>query len=147
MRHARAAALTAALVVAYGMMAPGAEAQRSGAEIWSNTCGSCHALQPPGRYTAKDWQSIGTHMIIQARLTTAQGNAVLEFLRQGARETTAGAAPETPSSRQTASSAEPVTGLMGVTEEPVASKATDPVRRYKRQLRSNDALETDASGG
>lgn len=66
------------------------EAQRSGAEIWRATCGNCHALQPPGRYTAKDWRSIGTHMVITARLTTAQGEAVLEFLRQGARSTAEG---------------------------------------------------------
>ena len=62
------------------------QAQRSGGEIWRATCGNCHALQPPGRYTAKDWRSIGTHMIITARLTTAQGEAVMEFLQQGARQ-------------------------------------------------------------
>lgn len=144
MTHAKTAALAVGLVVAYGVMAPGAEAQRSGAEIWANTCGSCHALQPPGRYTAKDWQSIGTHMIIQSRLTTAQGNAVLEFLTEGARETTAAAVPETPDSRRTASSAEPPTGPTGGS---VASKATDPLRRYKRQLRSEDELRTDGGGG
>src|SRR3989338_4045043 len=59
-------------------------AQRSGVEIWSANCGRCHLLQPPDRYTSKDWESIGTHMIVTARLTTAEGDAVLAFLRQGA---------------------------------------------------------------
>lgn len=63
------------------------QAQRSGVEIWANTCGRCHTAQPPIRYTAKDWNSIGTHMIVTARLTTAQGEAVLEFLRGGALQT------------------------------------------------------------
>ena len=135
MGYVRALALTAGLVIASGMTAPGAEAQRSGAEIWRSTCGSCHALQPPGRYTAKDWQSIGTHMIIQARLTTAQGNAVLRFLRQGARETTAEAVTETPGSRRTASSAEPETGP---SVDAMGPPATDRVTRYLQQLRSEE---------
>src|SRR5512134_1395727 len=59
-------------------------AQRSGVEIWGAVCGRCHLIQPPDRYTAKDWDAIATHMTVTARLTTAQGEAILAFLRQGA---------------------------------------------------------------
>jgi len=58
--------------------------QRSGVEIWAATCGNCHRTQPGGRYTAKDWDAIGMHMAIEARLTDAQATAVLEFLKTNA---------------------------------------------------------------
>lgn len=61
-----------------------AQAQRSGVEIWSATCGRCHLLQPPGRYTPKDWDAIGTHMVITARLTDRQAEAVMDFLKSSA---------------------------------------------------------------
>ena len=71
-------------------------AQRSGVEIWGAVCGRCHLIQPPDRYTAKDWDAITIHMTVTARLTTAQGEAVLAFLRQGAtRAESSGQAPST----------------------------------------------------
>ena len=60
------------------------DAQRSGVEVWSANCGRCHILQPTNKYTAKDWRSIGTHMAITARLTTAERDAVIAFLVSGA---------------------------------------------------------------
>ncbi len=59
--------------------------QRSGVEIWSANCGRCHSVQPPNRYMAKDWESILTQMIITARLTDAEGEAVTAFMLSGAR--------------------------------------------------------------
>lgn len=64
---------------------PEAVAQRTGVQIWGAVCGRCHMLQPPSRYTANQWQSVGTHMVITARLTTAQAEAVMDFLKSGAR--------------------------------------------------------------
>jgi mono/diheme cytochrome c family protein len=61
--------------------------QRSGVEVWSANCGRCHSVQPPNRYMAKDWESIVTHMIITARLTDAEGEAVEAFLLSGAKRT------------------------------------------------------------
>jgi mono/diheme cytochrome c family protein len=63
-----------------------ATAQRSGVEIWAAECGRCHTIQPPDRYYAKDWVSIMQHMTLAARLTDAQRDAVLAFLKQGARK-------------------------------------------------------------
>lgn len=59
-------------------------AQHSGVEVWSAVCGRCHTLQPPARYTAKDWDAIISHMMINARLTDAQRDSVLAFMKQGA---------------------------------------------------------------
>jgi cytochrome c5 len=63
-----------------------AAAQRSSVEVWSANCGRCHNIQPPGRYSTKDWTSIVTHMTITARLTKVQADAVMSFLTSGARE-------------------------------------------------------------
>ncbi len=79
--------LVGALSIAVVAIPSALQAQRSGVEIWANACGRCHTAQPPNRYTAKDWDSIGRHMILTARLTTAQGEAVLEFLKAGALRT------------------------------------------------------------
>lgn len=61
------------------------EAQRSGVEIWSQTCGRCHLPQPAIRYTADQWESIMLDMAIFARLTDDDAAAVLEFLKGGAK--------------------------------------------------------------
>ena len=52
-------------------------AQRSGVEIWAANCGRCHILQPTNKYNAKDWRSVGVHMGIYARLTSAEAEAGL----------------------------------------------------------------------
>ena len=91
MRTLKHAALIAGLATTAALVLPAqSAAQRSGVEIWSANCGRCHLLQPPDRYTSKDWESIGTHMIVTARLTTAEGDAVLAFLKQGAARTAPG---------------------------------------------------------
>lgn len=72
-----------------------AVAQRAGVEVWAANCGRCHVIQPTDKYEAKDWRSIGLHMAITARLTTAERNAVIAFLISGARRGAAqGAAQE-----------------------------------------------------
>jgi cytochrome c5 len=77
-------------LLAAGLLAPaaapaGLEAQRSGVEIWSQTCGRCHLPQPAIRYTADQWESIMLDMAIFARMTDDDAAAVLEFLKGGAR--------------------------------------------------------------
>jgi hypothetical protein len=64
------------------------KAQRSGVEAWSQTCRNCHRSQPASRYTARQWESIATHMKIYARLTDEETKVILEFLKNGARGTT-----------------------------------------------------------
>jgi len=64
-------------------------AQRSGVEIWSQTCGNCHVLQPANRYSADQWQKLMMHMRITARMTDEDADAVLQFLKGGARQVSA----------------------------------------------------------
>lgn len=90
-------ALAAGLVTVAVLALPqDGTAQRSDVEIWSANCGRCHVIQPPGRYSAKDWSSLVVHMSITARLTGAEEAAVRRFLVAGARAVTASAdaAPE-----------------------------------------------------
>lgn len=84
MTNMRLGFLVVATMVASAAFPRMVHAQRSGVEIWAATCGNCHLTQPASRYTAKDWDSIGMHMVITARLTDAQGDAVIEFLKNGA---------------------------------------------------------------
>lgn len=74
--------LLAALTLAFPLTA---DAQRTGVEVWGVTCGRCHQAQPPNRYTANQWESVLTHMMITARLTDADAEAVLGFLKSGAK--------------------------------------------------------------
>lgn len=62
-----------------------ARAQRSGVEIWSQSCGNCHVAQPAIRYTAEHWESLVMHMRITARLPDTEADAILEFLKSGAK--------------------------------------------------------------
>jgi mono/diheme cytochrome c family protein len=72
-------------------------AQRSGVEIWSQSCGSCHAIQPANRYTGDQWETIMENMKLVARLTDADAEAILEFLKGGAKRTAeASPVPEAP---------------------------------------------------
>ncbi len=88
----------------------GALAQRSGVEVWAQTCGNCHVIQPARRYTADQWASIMTHMKIASRMTDAEADAVLRFLQRGARKL---------------ASSEPVTGGGRATPDPLELAALD----------------------
>lgn len=91
--------LAAGLLALVSLTHPGAvAAQRSGVEIWSQTCGRCHMIQPANRYTADQWESIMANMMILARMTDDEAAAVLEFLQSGAKEVASAEASATPRS-------------------------------------------------
>lgn len=73
-------------VASYSIPAGLAAQQRSGVEIWSQTCGNCHLIQPANRYTAGQWESVMVNMMILARMTDDEAEAVLDFLKGGARQ-------------------------------------------------------------
>jgi diheme cytochrome c len=79
------ALILAALALFGGPSAAQAQDDRSGTEIWAQSCGTCHALLPAKKFEAKNWESIMTHMQITARLTDAESEAVLAFLTRGAK--------------------------------------------------------------
>ncbi len=82
--------LVAGLIgVAVALLPADSAAQRSGVEIWSQTCGNCHVIQPANRYSADQWQKLMMHMRITARMTDEDADAVLQFLKGGARKVAA----------------------------------------------------------
>ena len=81
------------LVFALVLLPSVATAQQSGGEVWGESCGNCHVIQPARRYSADQWGRLVTHMTITARLTDEQSAAVLQYLRRGAREVASTAAP------------------------------------------------------
>lgn len=132
MRAMSRAAEVAGLLVTAAMVVPtNAAAQRSGVQIWSTVCGQCHIAQPPNRYMAKDWESIGIHMMVTARLTSAQARAVLDFLKQGALQVSM----DERDGPQLAATHPPVTGASEVVPamqvSPIAG--TDVARTYAAQ--------------
>jgi mono/diheme cytochrome c family protein len=131
-------ALIAGLVTAAALVLPTqSAAQRSGVEIWSANCGRCHLIQPPDRYTAKDWESIGVHMIVTARLTTAEGDAVLAFLRQGAARMASGA--------QAAGAAE-VADATGVHFLAIEPQGPSPAEVFSKQCAACHGAEGKGDG-
>jgi mono/diheme cytochrome c family protein len=91
--------LATGLLALVSLIRPGAvEAQRSGVEIWSQTCGRCHMIQPANRYTSDQWESIMANMMILARMTDDEAAAVLEFLQGGAKEAASADSPAAPRS-------------------------------------------------
>ena len=90
-----------ALVVSLSLLLPSETQaqQRSGVEIWEANCARCHMLQPTNKYYPKDWRSVGLHMGITARLTSAQMEAVIAFLISGARDDATAALPAEPGPR------------------------------------------------
>jgi cytochrome c553 len=87
--------LTGGLLVALSLTLPADTlAQRSGVEIWAANCGRCHIIQPTNKYDAAGWVSVGQHMAITSRLTSAEADAVIAFLISGARTVEMEEAPQ-----------------------------------------------------
>ncbi len=78
------AGAVAGVLMAFSLPTP-VQAQQSGVETWSQTCGNCHRIQPANRYTADQWETIMSRMATWARLTDDESDAVLEFLQGGAK--------------------------------------------------------------
>lgn len=116
---------------------PGA-AQRSGVEIWAQSCGRCHRPQPASRYTADVWETIMTQMQIYARLTDDEANAVLEFLQSGAKRVARGesGADSTLVAEADAGSIGGTSRLPEGTQVTILRLQQDAVVRYMRALMS-----------
>lgn len=119
---------TGALVLALSLLLPStAQAQqRSGVETWEATCSRCHSLHPTNKYYPKDWRSVGTHMTITARLTSAQSEAVIAFLISGARSDATAALPAAMPSRGEPASVELSEELVAQPEDYVSGREDAP---------------------
>lgn len=55
--------------------------ERSGAQLWGETCSRCHLAPSPSSYNDTDWSTIELHMRIRANITEADSKKIFEFLR------------------------------------------------------------------
>jgi hypothetical protein len=50
------------------------------ANLYTNNCGSCHALQPREKYTEKQWRNIVPDMAKKAKLDASQEAIILQYV-------------------------------------------------------------------
>jgi cytochrome c5 len=55
--------------------------ERSGAQLWGETCTRCHLAPSPAAYNDTDWSTIELHMRIRANISASDSNKIFEFLR------------------------------------------------------------------
>ncbi len=57
-------------------------AQKSGAQLWSQKCQSCHNAPPPNAFSPQQWDVIIDHMRVKANLTNQEADKIVAFLKQ-----------------------------------------------------------------
>tara|TARA_R110000787_G_scaffold229472_1_gene337034 strand:+ start:121 stop:426 length:306 start_codon:yes stop_codon:yes gene_type:complete len=55
--------------------------EKSGAQLWGETCNRCHLAPSPADYNDTDWETISLHMRIRANLTEKEITKVEAFLK------------------------------------------------------------------
>lgn len=55
--------------------------EKSGAQLWGETCNRCHLAPSPADYNDTDWETISLHMRIRANLTDKEISKIEAFLK------------------------------------------------------------------
>lgn len=55
--------------------------EKSGAQMWGETCNRCHIAPSPADYNDTDWETISLHMRVRANLTEHESEMIEEFLK------------------------------------------------------------------
>lgn len=55
--------------------------EKSGAQLWGETCIKCHLVPSPASYNDVDWSTIELHMRIRANIVDADSKKIFNFLR------------------------------------------------------------------
>ncbi len=55
--------------------------EKSGAQMWGETCNRCHLAPSPADYNDTDWETISLHMRVRANLTENEITKIEEFLK------------------------------------------------------------------
>lgn len=55
--------------------------EKSGAQLWGETCNRCHIAPSPSDYNDTDWETISLHMRVRANLTEHESKKIEEFLK------------------------------------------------------------------
>ncbi len=54
---------------------------KSGAQLWGETCSRCHSMRPPQSLTDAEWDVVGLHMRTRANLSGKETAKIIEFLK------------------------------------------------------------------
>jgi hypothetical protein len=60
-----------------------AVSDRSGAQLWGETCNRCHNFRDLAQYDDEGWDVIGTHMRVRGNLTAVEHEKIVAFLKSG----------------------------------------------------------------
>ena len=55
--------------------------EKSGAQLWGETCNRCHLAPSPADYNDTDWETISLHMRVRANLTGKEITKIKAFLK------------------------------------------------------------------
>lgn len=55
--------------------------EKSGAQMWGETCNRCHLAPSPADYNDTDWETISLHMRVRANITENEITKIEEFLK------------------------------------------------------------------
>ncbi|MEQ9221248.1 MAG: hypothetical protein RLO17_24555 [Cyclobacteriaceae bacterium] len=55
--------------------------QKSGVQIWAESCIRCHNTASPATFSDVEWEVALTHMKLRAQLTQLEAQKVLEFMK------------------------------------------------------------------
>lgn len=55
--------------------------EKSGAQLWGETCNRCHLAPSPADYNDNDWTTISLHMKVRANLTENEMAKIEDFLK------------------------------------------------------------------
>jgi mono/diheme cytochrome c family protein len=66
-----------------GDSVPVGSPKKTGSQLWSENCASCHNAHSPGQYSSAQWDVAGRHMRFVANLTGEDSRKIESFLRGG----------------------------------------------------------------
>ena len=58
-----------------------AVSEKSGAELWQDSCARCHQFRDPGALSDTQWDVAMHHMRLRANLTAEEHEKILTFLK------------------------------------------------------------------
>jgi len=57
------------------------EMEKSGAQLWGESCIRCHNTPPPQAYSNEQWEVIGKHMRIRSNITQEKVDKIVAFIK------------------------------------------------------------------
>jgi len=70
-----------ATLAAANEMGPLASSDKSGNQLWAETCARCHNMRDPGSYSDVNWNITVHHMRLRADMNAEESRKILEFLK------------------------------------------------------------------